>query len=152
MFWRFTNSTQGTRAGPPVSGSRVCRVGPPSRRSYYAQPAQSLLGGARTPGTGAAREIPPRPDPIRTPATAMASRSCTFIEILVAIFLPPLGVFLRYGCCRKEFWICVLLTVLGCFPGIVYAVYVLVAVDDRGEHEHCCRGEHCYREEYFAVA
>jgi hypothetical protein len=29
----------------------------------------------------------------------MASRSCTFLEILIAILLPPLGVFLHYGCC-----------------------------------------------------
>uniref|UniRef100_A0A453LLY5 Uncharacterized protein n=1 Tax=Aegilops tauschii subsp. strangulata TaxID=200361 RepID=A0A453LLY5_AEGTS len=29
----------------------------------------------------------------------MASRSCTFLEILLAVILPPLGVFLRYGCC-----------------------------------------------------
>jgi len=26
-----------------------------------------------------------------------------------------------------EFWICLLLTILGYIPGIVYAVYVLVA-------------------------
>ncbi|GJM94445.1 hypothetical protein GQ55_3G095400 [Panicum hallii var. hallii] len=50
----------------------------------------------------------------------------TFLEILLAILLPPLGVFLRYGI-GVEFWICLLLTILGYIPGIIYAVYVLVA-------------------------
>ncbi|KAJ4785521.1 Low temperature and salt responsive protein [Rhynchospora pubera] len=55
----------------------------------------------------------------------MASdRCCTFLEILLAIVLPPLGVFL---CCSMEFCICLLLTILGYLPGIIYAIYVLVA-------------------------
>ncbi|XP_078175370.1 low temperature-induced protein lt101.2-like [Carex rostrata] len=52
---------------------------------------------------------------------------CMFIEILLAIVLPPLGVFLHYGCCSCEFCICLLLTILGYVPGIIYAIYVLVA-------------------------
>ncbi|KAG6545350.1 hypothetical protein Mapa_013199 [Marchantia paleacea] len=49
----------------------------------------------------------------------------TFVDIILAIILPPLGVFLKYGC-RLEFWICLLLTILGYIPGIIYAIYVLV--------------------------
>ncbi|CAN7062482.1 unnamed protein product, partial [Brassica rapa subsp. trilocularis] len=49
----------------------------------------------------------------------------TFLEVILAILLPPVGVFLRYGC-GVEFWICLLLTVLGYIPGIIYAIYVLV--------------------------
>ncbi|KAL9995724.1 putative proteolipid membrane potential modulator [Helianthus debilis subsp. tardiflorus] len=49
----------------------------------------------------------------------------TFVEIILAIILPPIGVFLRYGC-GIEFWICLLLTFLGYVPGIIYAIYVLV--------------------------
>ncbi|KAJ7551213.1 hypothetical protein O6H91_06G004900 [Diphasiastrum complanatum] len=52
--------------------------------------------------------------------------SATFIEILLAILLPPLGVFLRFGC-KIEFWICLLLTILGYIPGILYAIYILVS-------------------------
>ncbi|RRT57703.1 hypothetical protein BHE74_00053652 [Ensete ventricosum] len=60
----------------------------------------------------------------------MASESCClFLEILISIILPPLGVFLHYGCCSLEFCICLLLTILGYVPGIIYAIYVLVAVD-----------------------
>ncbi|KAI5078684.1 hypothetical protein GOP47_0006355 [Adiantum capillus-veneris] len=50
----------------------------------------------------------------------------TFIDVLLAIILPPLGVFLRYGC-GIVFWICLLLTILGYIPGIIYAIYVLSA-------------------------
>ncbi|CAF2126406.1 hypothetical protein BRARA_C03125 [Brassica rapa] len=50
--------------------------------------------------------------------------TATFIDILLAILLPPLGVFLRYGC-GVEFWICLVLTLLGYLPGIIYALFVL---------------------------
>ncbi|KAL3747360.1 hypothetical protein ACJRO7_016183 [Eucalyptus globulus] len=46
------------------------------------------------------------------------------VDILLAIILPPLGVFLKFGC-QVEFWICVLLTILGWIPGIIYAIYVI---------------------------
>ncbi|XP_074268892.1 low temperature-induced protein lt101.2-like [Silene latifolia] len=52
--------------------------------------------------------------------------SATFIEVILAILLPPLGVFLRYSC-GVEFWICLVLTLLGYLPGILYALYVIVA-------------------------
>ncbi|XP_024403551.1 low temperature-induced protein lt101.2 [Physcomitrium patens] len=51
--------------------------------------------------------------------------AATFIEILLAILLPPLGVFLRYAI-GIEFWICLILTILGYIPGILYALYVLL--------------------------
>ncbi|QCD91862.1 Proteolipid membrane potential modulator [Vigna unguiculata] len=50
----------------------------------------------------------------------------TFIEVILAILIPPLGVFLRYGC-GIEFWIDLVLTLLGYLPGMIYAIYVLVA-------------------------
>ncbi|EAY96485.1 hypothetical protein OsI_18385 [Oryza sativa Indica Group] len=46
------------------------------------------------------------------------------IDILIAIILPPLGVFLKFGC-GHEFWICLLLTFLGYIPGIIYAIYAI---------------------------
>ncbi|RWW33576.1 hypothetical protein BHE74_00010827 [Ensete ventricosum] len=52
--------------------------------------------------------------------------SATFLEVILAILLPPVGVFLRYGI-GEEFWIDLLLTILGYIPGIIYALYVLVA-------------------------
>lgn len=46
------------------------------------------------------------------------------IRIIVAIFIPPLGVFLQVGL-GKDFWINILLTLLGYIPGIVHAVWVI---------------------------
>ncbi|KAF6982531.1 hypothetical protein CFC21_000914 [Triticum aestivum] len=48
------------------------------------------------------------------------------IDIILAIILPPLGVFLKFGCgVSHEFWICLLLTFLGYIPGIIYAIYAI---------------------------
>ncbi|XP_039061497.1 salt stress-induced hydrophobic peptide ESI3-like [Hibiscus syriacus] len=49
----------------------------------------------------------------------------TFLEVILAILLPPVGVFLRYAC-GAEFWIDLVLTLLGYIPGIIYVIYVLV--------------------------
>jgi uncharacterized membrane protein YqaE (UPF0057 family) len=46
------------------------------------------------------------------------------LRIVVAILLPPLGVFLQVGL-TKHFWINILLTLLGYIPGIVHAVWVI---------------------------
>ncbi|VAH54683.1 unnamed protein product [Triticum turgidum subsp. durum] len=49
----------------------------------------------------------------------------TFLCLILAFFLPPLGVFLKYKC-EIEFWICLILTFLAYAPGIIYAVWVIV--------------------------
>lgn len=46
------------------------------------------------------------------------------IRIILAILLPPLGVFLQVGI-GPQFWINVLLTILGYVPGIVHAIWVI---------------------------
>jgi len=46
------------------------------------------------------------------------------IRVLLAIVLPPLGVFLQVGI-GLHFWINILLTLLGYIPGIVHAVWVI---------------------------
>lgn len=50
--------------------------------------------------------------------------AANFLEILLAILLPPLGVFLQEGF-GKHFWINVLLTLLGYIPGLVHAVWII---------------------------
>lgn len=47
------------------------------------------------------------------------------VRILVAIILPPLGVFLQVGI-GLHFWLNILLTLLGYVPGIVHAVWVVL--------------------------
>ena len=46
------------------------------------------------------------------------------VRILIAILLPPLGVFLQVGF-GGAFWLNILLTLLGYIPGIVHAVYII---------------------------
>ncbi len=47
------------------------------------------------------------------------------LRIVLAILLPPLGVFFEVGF-GKHFWINVVLTLLGYIPGIIHAVWVIV--------------------------
>lgn len=46
------------------------------------------------------------------------------VRIICAILLPPLGVFLQVGI-GIDFWINILLTLLGYIPGIIHAVWVI---------------------------
>ena len=46
------------------------------------------------------------------------------IKILVAMILPPLGIFLEIGIGR-QFWINIVLTILGYIPGLIHAVYII---------------------------
>ena len=46
------------------------------------------------------------------------------LRIILAILLPPLGVFLQVGI-GAQFWINILLTLLGYIPGIVHAVWII---------------------------
>jgi uncharacterized membrane protein YqaE (UPF0057 family) len=47
------------------------------------------------------------------------------IRIILAIILPPLGVFLQVGF-GFHFWLNILLTILGYLPGIIHAIWVIV--------------------------
>lgn len=47
------------------------------------------------------------------------------IRIIFAIILPPLGVFLQVGL-GAQFWINILLTLLGYIPGIIHALYIII--------------------------
>ncbi|WP_126976571.1 YqaE/Pmp3 family membrane protein [Frigidibacter oleivorans] len=46
------------------------------------------------------------------------------IRIIIAILLPPLGVFLQVGF-GLQFWINILLTLLGYIPGIIHAIWII---------------------------
>lgn len=48
------------------------------------------------------------------------------LEVVIALFLPPLAVFLKRGFGRP-FWLSIVLTLLGHLPGVVYAIYVVTA-------------------------
>ena len=46
------------------------------------------------------------------------------LRIIIAILLPPLGVFMQVGF-GGAFWLNILLTLCGYIPGIIHAVWLL---------------------------
>ena len=46
------------------------------------------------------------------------------VRIILSVLLPMLGVFLQVGR-SPQFWINILLTLLGYIPGIVHAVWII---------------------------
>lgn len=56
----------------------------------------------------------------RTPDSTIGD----LLKILLAVLLPPLGVFMEVGL-GKHFWINLILTLFGFVPGVVHAVYII---------------------------
>ena len=50
------------------------------------------------------------------------------VQIIAAVLLPPLGVFLKRGI-SGAFWLSILLTLIAFFPGMIYALYVVMTGD-----------------------
>jgi uncharacterized membrane protein YqaE (UPF0057 family) len=48
------------------------------------------------------------------------------LRIILSVLIPPLGVFLQVGL-GGQFWLNVLLTLLGYIPGVVHAIYVILS-------------------------
>ena len=46
------------------------------------------------------------------------------IRLIFAIILPPVGVFLQVGI-GLHFWLNIVLTLLGYFPGVIHAVWII---------------------------
>ncbi len=46
------------------------------------------------------------------------------IRIILSILLPPVGVFLQVGL-GLQFWINIVLTLLGYIPGVVHAIWII---------------------------
>ncbi|MCL4128467.1 UNVERIFIED_CONTAM: hypothetical protein GTU68_019881 [Idotea baltica] len=53
-----------------------------------------------------------------------STSSGEILRVLLAIFLPPIGVLLEVGL-TKHFWINIILTLLGFIPGLVHAVWII---------------------------
>lgn len=47
------------------------------------------------------------------------------LKIILAILLPPVGVFAEVGL-GGQFWLNILLTLLGYVPGIIHALYIIL--------------------------
>ena len=54
------------------------------------------------------------------------------LRILLAVLLPPLGVFLQVGL-GLHFWLNIVLTLLGYIPGLVHAIWIIARVGPRAD-------------------
>jgi uncharacterized membrane protein YqaE (UPF0057 family) len=52
-----------------------------------------------------------------------------FVRILLTIVVPPVGVFLQVGL-GVQFWINLVLTLLGYIPGIIHGIYIILVTGD----------------------
>jgi uncharacterized membrane protein YqaE (UPF0057 family) len=50
------------------------------------------------------------------------------LRIVLSVLIPPLGVFLQVGF-GLQFWLNVLLTLLGYIPGLIHAIWVIAIRD-----------------------
>jgi uncharacterized membrane protein YqaE (UPF0057 family) len=68
-----------------------------------------------------------KPPTTRSSANQTTGKPVTVdvIRILIAIILPPVGVFLQVGL-GLHFWINILLTLCGYVPGIIHAIWVIL--------------------------
>ncbi len=53
------------------------------------------------------------------------------LKIILAIFIPPVGVFMQVGL-TIHFWINILLTLLMYLPGVVHALFVILSGRGKG--------------------
>lgn len=56
--------------------------------------------------------------------TLQGVRIMDLIRIIFSVLIPPLGVFLQVGL-GAQFWINILLTLLGYIPGLIHAIYII---------------------------
>ena len=47
------------------------------------------------------------------------------IRIILSVIIPPVGVFLHVGL-GLQFWLNILLTLLGYFPGLIHAIWIIL--------------------------
>lgn len=50
------------------------------------------------------------------------------VRIILSMIIPPVGVFFKVGF-GMHFWINIMLTILGYFPGLIHAIWVVVSKD-----------------------
>jgi uncharacterized membrane protein YqaE (UPF0057 family) len=55
------------------------------------------------------------------------------ILIIIAFFIPPLAAFFKKGL-HHEFWISLLLTILGWLPGVLYTWWIILSRHHRNYH------------------
>lgn len=103
----------------------TARAGRPARTSRgRACVGATSLTRPRTGGTTTC--APDLHNLLTNPPVPMSSSgsSADLLRVLVSVFLPPLGVFLQEGI-GTQFWINLLLTLMGYLPGLVHAIWII---------------------------
>lgn len=57
------------------------------------------------------------------------------LRIIAALLLPPFAAFLTRGLGR-DFWICLVLTLIAFFPGMLFALYLVITDHKAGSLSH----------------
>ncbi len=60
----------------------------------------------------------------------MEEKTKDVIRIILSLILPPVGVFLQVGL-GLHFWLNILLTLMGYFPGLIHAIWVIIKFDGK---------------------
>ena len=82
-----------------------------------ARPGTQLADGPNALGQGTVR--------CRNNYSVAVERSLMdCLRLILSIIIPPLGVFFKVGL-GLQFWINILLTLLGYFPGLIHAIWVI---------------------------
>jgi uncharacterized membrane protein YqaE (UPF0057 family) len=50
------------------------------------------------------------------------------LRVVLSVLIPPLGVFLQVGF-GLQFWLNILLTLLGYIPGLIHAIWIIATRD-----------------------
>jgi len=64
------------------------------------------------------------PAPRSLSGVAYGGTQLDLLRIILAIILPPVGVFFRVGL-GGHFWLSILLTLFGYLPGLIHAIWVI---------------------------
>lgn len=48
------------------------------------------------------------------------------LQIILALFIPPLAVYMKKGVIDNDFWINVVATFLGGLPGVIHALWIIL--------------------------
>ncbi|HNA90468.1 MAG TPA: YqaE/Pmp3 family membrane protein [Anaerolineales bacterium] len=48
------------------------------------------------------------------------------LQIIIALFIPPLAVYMKTGKIDNDFWINIIATLLGGLPGVIHALWVIL--------------------------
>jgi uncharacterized membrane protein YqaE (UPF0057 family) len=61
----------------------------------------------------------------------MKENAMDFWRIILSVIIPPVGVFLQVGF-GLQFWINILLTLLGYVPGLIHAIWIITKKNEHG--------------------